>query len=71
MTEIYLKQIARLQEQNRLLAEVIADERRLRQRAWEVYWDRCSSRLFGAIHMIATLADGERKARAKFFRDAG
>ena len=72
MTEqsVYLKQIARLQEQNRLLAEVIADERRLRQAAWKEYWHRCQSS-FWRILNIFLLIHSEEKARSDFYTDSG
>ena len=44
--QVYRKQIRRLQEQNKLLAECLADERGRRKRAYEWYQNRLHSRLW-------------------------
>lgn len=43
------KHIARLQEQNRVLAEAIADERLLRRAAWREHWASKQQSWFGSI----------------------
>jgi len=46
------KHIARLQEQNRLLAECLADERRLRKQAYAWYQKRLKSRWWSMLGMV-------------------
>lgn len=41
---VLLRQIKRLQDRNRLLAEVVADERRMRHAAYKWYQDRLASK---------------------------
>lgn len=61
--QTYLRQIERLQEQNRLLAEVIADERRLRHRAVEYYsaelekWKSPKYRIMVMLHLLCRQFD--------------
>lgn len=62
MMNQYTKHIERLQEQNRLLAECLADERRLRKEAYAVYRKRASSRLISAMDMfLFAVNDAKRK----------
>ena len=49
---VYLKHIERLQERNRLLSEVLADERRLRKAAYKWYEGRLRSRLWWFIDLM-------------------
>lgn len=55
----YLNQIRRLQERNRLLAECLADERRLRKRAYKYYMDRLRSRFLRFMDMVMLVARGQ------------
>lgn len=48
-----VKHIARLQERNRLLAECLADERKLRQEAHGWYRQRLQSRFWSLLDCIA------------------
>lgn len=50
--EVYLRHIARLQEQNRLLAEVVATERRARKQAYAWYFNRLRSRFWFIVDYI-------------------
>ena len=50
--ETYLKHIHRLQDQNRLLAECLADERQMRKEAYKWYQDRLNSRFWGLFDMM-------------------
>jgi len=49
--QVYRKQIRRLQEQNKLLAECLADERGRRKRAYDWYQNRLHSRLWTIFDM--------------------
>ena len=48
----YAAHVARLQEQNRLLAECLADERRLRKNAYAWYQKRLQSRWWSLMDMV-------------------
>lgn len=50
--QIYLRHIKRLQEQNRLLAEVIASERKLRKQAYSWYLRRLQSKWWSVIDIL-------------------
>ncbi len=49
---IYLTHIQRLQDRNRLLAECLADERRLRKNAYAHYQRRIDSKFFWCIDVM-------------------
>ncbi len=66
---VLLRHIKRLQEQNRLLADVIADERRLRQAAWTECWYRLNARFLGALFSFLDLFEGEQRAQQRFESD--
>jgi len=48
----YAAHVRRLQEQNRLLAECLADERRLRKQAYAWYQKRLQSRWWSLMDMV-------------------
>ena len=48
----YAAHIARLQEQNRLLSECLADERRLRKQAYAWYQKRLQSRWWSLMDVV-------------------
>jgi hypothetical protein len=52
--QIYIKQIKRLQRQNAILAEVIAEERCLRQKAYAWYMKRLNSRFMWLFDLIGS-----------------
>lgn len=58
---VYLKHIARLEERNRVLAEMLVEERKMRRAAYGWYRGRLRSRIdtfFSA--MLYVLNDGRR-----------
>lgn len=52
MLEQHRHHTTRLQEQNRLLSECLADERRLRKEAYAWYQKRLQSRFWGVMDMM-------------------
>lgn len=50
--QIYTNQIKRLQEQNALLAECLADERALRKKAYDYYQKKLNSRFMRTIGFL-------------------
>jgi hypothetical protein len=55
--------IARLQEQNRLLAECLADERQLRKQAYAWYQKRLKSRWLSMLEMFVAVVTDTMKNR--------
>ena len=67
--QILRKHVRRLQDRNRLLAEVIADERKLRQAAWHTAWDWMQNKAYNAIFAIIHATTGFEKLQRKFEKE--
>lgn len=67
--DVYLKHIRRLEEDNRLLAAVVADERRLRIAAWQVSWRWCQNTIWGLLRAMMIRVEGERRSYRSFVQE--
>ena len=64
--QMLLNHVRRLQDRNRLLAEVIADERKLRQAAWHTAWHWIHNKAHNAIIAMVHASIGMEKQQRKF-----
>ena len=60
------RHIRRLQIQNQLLSEVITDERRWRQKAWETAWKWIHDTALNRLFCFIRFTQGFEKQRARF-----
>lgn len=58
--------VNRLQQQNALLVECLAEERRMRQAAWSIYWNRIHGGFLNRIQQIADLMISQSLAKKCF-----
>lgn len=60
------KHIARLQEQNRILSEVVAEERLLRKAAWQEYWSRSRHSFMNMVFSMVNAMKSEEWHNRQF-----
>lgn len=62
---VYIRHIKRLREQNALLAEVVASERKLRKEAYAWYFNRLNSKLFWLYDLMLIHLKDERQRKRR------